>query len=331
MWFQLIRDWGNISNSFRMQTLFYCVAITFHIPIILEIFRKREELSKLYNSFVTFEEVSIKNISNLCEDNHLRIFMAKLFGNLLVVTAPSVTGLIFLQLYWIPCLPATVQYILLQECGNDSLNYIFNLVFKFILLVFTNWLFLFTCTGVFLEYGFYSYIHCYCLLHYLKILKKRLELNSSVLSTQDVYKIYRQVQLLAFCYNDIHKRILTMVTTALLQFVCIIGLFALIKFGGELIQPQFLMFAGLVVESVLYIFDSEGGVKASVFSASKDLLHSRNCVSIGINQNSKWVRRFTKSLPVLKIQFGSGNYFDELTPLVLIDFSINQTVSLLLM
>lgn len=48
-------------------------------------------------------------------------------------------------------------------------------------------------------------------------------------------------------------------------------------------------------------------------------------------KRSKWLKRWVKSCPILKIYFGGTNYLDRLTPLNFQDLVIDQTVSLLLL
>ncbi|CAL8132155.1 unnamed protein product [Orchesella dallaii] len=309
-----------------------CVAmgIALHLPMILELYKKRNEISDLYNAMTTFEKGHAWALETAISKMDFRTIMAKLFGILGVITAPGISALVLLQLFWIPCLPCLIGYNYLPECNHKEYDLIQGIIMKAVLLAIEMSLILFTCTGIFLEYTIYSYIHCYCLLDYLRKLKSHLALGCRFLSAPKIGKLYRQVQLLTFSYNNIHQKILTTFSSALMQSVCTLALFAIIKFGDELILPVILMFWVLVGDLVLYTFDSEGAVKSNLFKTSKDILHDLKCVAMG-TQNSRWLRRYVKSLPVLKIGIGSGNFYDELTPLVLIDFSINQTVSLLLM
>ncbi|CAL8117884.1 unnamed protein product [Orchesella dallaii] len=47
-------------------------------------------------------------------------------------------------------------------------------------------------------------------------------------------------------------------------------------------------------------------------------------------QETLWAKRFFRSCPPLKVQLGHVNFFDQLSPLMFVDFSINQIVNLLL-
>lgn len=53
----------------------------------------------------------------------------------------------------------------------------------------------------------------------------------------------------------------------------------------------------------------------------------RNCPKL---KRSHWVKKMALSFVPLKIQLGS-NFVDQLTPLVIVNFTVNQVVSLLLL
>jgi hypothetical protein len=64
---------------------------------------------------------------------------------------------------------------------------------------------------------------------------------------------------------------------------------------------------------------------ANVHTHSREVIHSWKVNARG----SKVVRKLTKTCNPLKIKLGT-NFIDILTPLVIMDITINQTVSLLL-
>jgi len=46
-------------------------------------------------------------------------------------------------------------------------------------------------------------------------------------------------------------------------------------------------------------------------------------------KRTHWIKKMAKSFVPLKIQFGS-NFVDQITPLLIVNFSVNQTLSLLM-
>ncbi|CAL8128520.1 unnamed protein product [Orchesella dallaii] len=160
---------------------------------------------------------------------------------------------------------------------------------------------------------------------YCKKLKNKL--GGRKCNSSGIIKIYRQIQLLVFTYNDIHRGILTPIETTFCQFVSILSLYGTIGLSNLVAVPLQLIFALMVVETTLQIFEGEDAIKVEIHRVSKYVLRKlRNLMVNGSKRVS------IISLPVLSIHMGGGgNFFDETTPLVLLDFAINQTVGLLVM
>ncbi len=70
-------------------------------------------------------------------------------------------------------------------------------------------------------------------------------------------------------------------------------------------------------------------VMGNLITISINILHLVKWKRRRIERNL-WVRRFHLSCIPLKIKFGDGNYYDQLTPLNIQNFAITQTVNLLL-
>jgi len=128
-------------------------------------------------------------------------------------------------------------------------------------------------------------------------------------------------------YNGIFQKVIIPASTAGGSADLIIGLYASIKLklsGG----------IHMFIFSILIMMDGKAVIEmtkeaSNVISASEDFLETLN--NLGNFKTEKWFRKKIRSLPSIKIGMGSSNYFDKLTPLVLLDFCINQAVSLMLM
>ncbi|CAL8128735.1 unnamed protein product [Orchesella dallaii] len=329
LWLQLIFNWDKISTSQRIQSVFYIVSLSFQIPIVIEVFRKRFAISELFNASIQFE------MHNGYDTDYGRKFNSKkrnsqknrvkLYTTLSITTAPTILSFFWVHLYISPCIPANLGYLFLAECNSETIFPVTGTILKVILLSIFTWIFLCTTVTVFLEYLLYTSFQCYCFLNYIRQLKNKL--GGKKCNSSGIIKIYRQIQLLVFTYNDIHRGILTPIETTFCQFVSILSLYGTIGLSNSVAVPLQLIFAFMVVETTLQIFEGEDAIKVEVHRVSKYVLRKlRNLMVNGSKRVS------IISLPVLSIHMGGGgNFFDETTPLVLLDFAINQTVGLLLM
>jgi len=216
------------------------------------------------------------------------------------------------------------------ECNAKNVSWWYNFVIKFIFISFQVSLMMFGTTGAFLTYVVYSYLPCYCFLNYMRVLQKHLELKCKLVAATKLGNIYRQIQLLVAAHNNIHQKVLTVCTTGLYQTCFILPAFVIIRHGDQLLFPLIVCFGVIIVYALMAIFEIVGAVIVNVFSVSKAVVQSFKSIPVTTKGNDKWIRKFGKSLPIVKMGLGSGNFFDECTPLVMVDFAITQTVSLLL-
>jgi len=66
-------------------------------------------------------------------------------------------------------------------------------------------------------------------------------------------------------HNQIHRKILHVVAIAMVQTVLILALFGLVMLGNELILPQLVIFGAMVLDTIMYIIESDGAVKGNIF------------------------------------------------------------------
>jgi len=76
-------------------------------------------------------------------------------------------------------------------------------------------------------------------------------------------------------------------------------------------------------------------VMVKLYTASNsvtDSVKEQVLMQVGLKVGErKWIERYRMSLPSLKSYIGNVNYVEEITPLEMINFCIDQTVSLLLL
>lgn len=141
------------------------------------------------------------------------------------------------------------------------------------------------------------------------------------------FQLYNELQIQARLYNRIHQSyfIPSIVTAAI--SVIVISLYTCIRLHSVIPMPGFAFFPLLSTDGFSVIFVLR--IASIVYRKS----HKIVCVVVkSANQSRKtWFRKKTNSLEMLKIRFGSANFIDETTPLVILDFAFTQTVSLMLL
>ncbi|CAL8128707.1 unnamed protein product [Orchesella dallaii] len=304
--------------------------------MLMIIYRKRGEISELLNSCIDFEIIHQSSLNTgLKNEWHFQALRIKYYTFISIVTAPTISCFTWLHHFYLPCMPGNFGYLLLNECSLDGVEGPSNaeesikhteLLLKLSLVSVSTWMILFSCATVFLEYCLFTTIQCYCLLNYLRVLKRKLE-SCSNKNISTVIKRYQQIQLLISSYNNIHRSILTPIEIGLYEVVFILSLYGVVGLSSVLVLPLLLLFGFLTCECILLTVEAEDAIKGQVYRVSKSII--RKLQSSKLNSNS---RRCMHSLPILSIHMGgSGNFYDETTPLVLLNFAVNQTVGLLLM
>lgn len=145
-------------------------------------------------------------------------------------------------------------------------------------------------------------------------------------SGRQILGLFRHVQILEIIFNNFHRstidfEIATMIVTLP------ISLFALIKID-ELNLAQKLFFTLAVLDTPFVILCNFGIISELYNTASAFLSYIRSHAGI---QKDKYLKRYVRSWPILKVKFGSANFVDKMTPVKSLDVSLNVTASLLLM
>lgn len=142
---------------------------------------------------------------------------------------------------------------------------------------------------------------------------------------------YRTLQVLGILMNEIQKRAivstLIVLGIPLLSFCCTL---LLTSSGSSLHIFGFFAVAGLLMIAVFLIV--LGGMSQLHQESKKCIMKCSSCPCRKTSRNEyKWQRNFLASCTLIKANFGEINFVDYLTPLRCIDFSMNLTVSLVLL
>jgi hypothetical protein len=105
----------------------------------------------------------------------------------------------------------------------------------------------------------------------------------------------------------------------------VVSVYSSIKFVNDIPLSAMILLALVYINCTSYIVDGCTAA-ANVHTYSLELIRSWKVSA----RRSRIVRRQLMACAPLKIKVGT-NYIDKLTPLVIMDFTISQTVSVLLM
>lgn len=142
------------------------------------------------------------------------------------------------------------------------------------------------------------------------------------------FKKYRNLQVLEKLINAGVRFRIFPATGITCPWVQIVGGFAVVKLHSSLEFSYFVLFLQYFSICVFNNIHSFGGAGAIYSKSQGSLIAAKR--EVLKKKVPKIARREIKSLTPLRIWFGS-NFADELTCLVIQDFCINQTISLLLM
>lgn len=248
-----------------------------------------------------------------------------------MITLPASVGFSWVFFVTVPCIPANIGYFLFGQCASQDITFnelsSFQLALRLLSPALFAWIFLFTFSTCILEYFPLTGVTCHCLINYVEIQRK----NLRALKRNNItafMRTWREIQIMVGAYNSIHQGRLSSCTTALLSFVAVISLYRIFSVSKSL-TPDVGMFILLAVDTTLLIVEVDGYFKGGVFVKSKALVQA-------MKSNNKVYgqvlgRRYLKSMQALKIYVGSDNFYDQLIALSMLNFNVQQTVTLLLL
>lgn len=142
--------------------------------------------------------------------------------------------------------------------------------------------------------------------------------------------MYREIQILVDLYNCTHRYTCTF-GVILLGVLSIITFSFLVVGNFRELTSIMLLFGSLgVMAGNFHILLSYGNAadvnkySRSIYERIEHNLRGRT------GKHGKWIKRAWRSCPTFKVQF-LGNYFEDTTPLVFLQFCVDQTTSLILL
>lgn len=151
--------------------------------------------------------------------------------------------------------------------------------------------------------------------------------NSVFLST---FKAYREIQVLTSLYNVTHRNT-CMVGIVVVTIISSVT-FSYMALGNfRELHPIMLLACVLLTctanAQILLSFQLPTQVYTTCITIHKNL---DKYLLVQTKRDKKWMMRFWISCPVMKVEF-FGNYFDDLTSLVILKFCVDATINLILL
>ncbi len=247
-----------------------------------------------------------------------------------------------IDMFRYPCLPTNLGYWIVDtqcigELGSESKATwsLFEICVKLLIVVvnYLNWSFL--ASSCIFHGTLVLFVKTYCLTRYIQLAGKQIE--SSLLGKKEpnayTCLILREIEVMSNEYRNLYSYSYTAPGIVCMMFIHILSLYACIKFGYVLPLYMLLFFSLCALDScvvVLCMYNSMANVvRASTFVLKIQLrfgMGSKDALRL-----SPWFRRYLKSCKLVKIYVGSTNFVEPLTPLLVEQFFIEQTVSLLLL
>jgi len=144
--------------------------------------------------------------------------------------------------------------------------------------------------------------------------------------------MFRQFQLLSMQHRSIYSKLFFPIYTVCIIIIGVIctynSIITLYSDAGSVqlgLSLLYLWVAFHIFSIIIFVY----GILADVYKVSNGVLEElKTNVKFA---KSRWFKRFVRTCPIIRIYIFGTNFIDELTPLNLENFVVDQTVSLLLL
>jgi len=261
-----------------------------------------------------------------------------IFAQLMVFTA-IIFPVVFLYglHWWKPCKVSLIGYWLLSECFENHADQIsvgilkglWNFLVKAMVFIFNHWIWSFGVNTIVFVMGIFQILCTLTLRDYLLVFLGKDLSNISKMYTNCL--MYRIIQILALLTNVILNKTLACLVFASIA-IASLGLSLLVRLEwnhGNL--TALAMSLIMVVDSLLALLVLLGGM-VDVYLESRNafqvLMKKLHC-NVPRRQRM-YLQKFYTSCRPIRINLGSDNFLDALTPLTCLNCAANLTVQILL-
>lgn len=149
--------------------------------------------------------------------------------------------------------------------------------------------------------------------------------------------MFREIQLLCNLYNGIHQHQLIPGVMIITVLGASVSLFAMVSGSASMDVTTVLIFGNGFVNAIGTTFLCFY-FAAKLFTESKELTIKHGCMEQGGElilagegvRQKRLLKRYWRSFPCLKIFFFERNFFECSTPLVILGFSMNFAINMIL-
>ncbi|CAL8128269.1 unnamed protein product [Orchesella dallaii] len=305
--------------------------------------RETKEFINLFNSFIDFEMrwyTKPKCAKNSTNKEKSEALFTKYLMQMMAATAIFVPLFAHLEILRNPCWPSYAGYWISGRCQAElgstlSITWTlkeFAATIGITLFAFFTWTFLICCYCF--QVSVSLILQGYCMRVFIAKFGSTMKKIRTVTSeTRKNVMAYRELQIFAIQYRFINSRYFLGLHSFAIIVAAVMCMYNTIIWiqnpGASSVQlglnALFLWCAVVTIFIFIFVY----GILAGVYKISKNVNEAMNCNER--LKTNKWFTRFLKTCPPIRIFIGGNNFLDELMPLTLEDFVINQTVSLLLL
>lgn len=248
---------------------------------------------------------------------------------LLGLLAPSFVCILYwLHAYRSACSPSTLLIpLIISDCTGPSQWVLSRLMLNLLVATFSTQqaMFAFICA--------YTCILIYIMVPLVSILVTMTKLDrlSGNVTKQApfirILKMYTQIELLTTQYNSIHEGYLSYIVTFVTNFALIAALSSWIKFGGEV--TMIILCIRIISTKLFMLLEVDGNMKSGLSRMNRVIL--RKLKQNQCHKPHRWEGKFLRARRPLRVNFNAHGYsYTDSTALRILDFDVNQTVTIIL-
>lgn len=142
-----------------------------------------------------------------------------------------------------------------------------------------------------------------------------------------ILKMYTQIELLTAQYNSVHEGYLSYIVTFVTSFALVSALSTWIKFGGEV--TMIIVCIRIVSTTLFMVLEVDGNMKSGLCRMNRVIL--RKLKLHQCHKPHRWEGKFLRARRPLRANINAHGYsYTDSTALSILDFDINQTVTIIL-
>ncbi|XP_035711648.1 uncharacterized protein LOC118437013 [Folsomia candida] len=252
----------------------------------------------------------------------------KLFLDVAFLSSTAVTLAIPALIWLDPCSPPFLLSIM-KDCASITWS-IRSLGMQHLVILLEFWMTSHIILGGTFEIVYILFAGIVSMLNYFAVLRSNIQTARSTAELKYSTELYQSIQILEKMFNGFLMQRLIPVFMLLMPTLQILLQYVCVMMHGEIPMPAFLLFPITWVNifvSNIFVFTLASWVNNISTKVLQELMSAIVQCRCGRRRSS--LVKGVKACAVLKIKFGS-NFIDSGTPLVIQDFCLTQTMSLIL-